>query len=478
MRMMKKALLTATLVFLTLTLAAAPGGRKTRKQLEKENEQLRERIIELEAAIEAIQLEQEEREEIEELLSGENENKQASGMDYDAPDAATDSLLSQWYMHRSRSGSREAEYDMDSVVFTTDVPDSVLMGRLEKMNAFISLPYNERVKNYMVLYSEKMPRKMAEMMGLSSYYFPIFEETFRRYDLPLELKYMAIIESALNPRAESSAGARGTWQFMYRTAVNYGLRINSYMDERMDPFLSADAAARYLRDAYRIFGDWSLAISAYNCGSGNVNKAIKRAGGKRDFWAIYDYLPRETRGYVPAMVGAMYAFTYAKEYGLQADPVAIPVYVDTFHVHRNFHMAQISEVLGIPIDDVRDLNPQYHKDIIPGASEDVVLRLPFDYTAAFLDLQDSIARYKADVLFAEKVADGRSASPSSTRSATRPARGSSSSSGTWVYYTVKSGDNLGKIARKYHTTVKQLKNWNNMKSDFLSIGKRLKVGKK
>lgn len=482
MRMMKKALLTATLVFLTLTLAAAPGGRKTRKQLEKENEQLRERIIELEAAIEAIQLEQEEREEIEELLSGENENKQASGMDYDAPDAATDSLLSQWYMHRRRSGSREAEYDMDSVVFTTDVPDSVLMGRLEKMNAFISLPYNERVKNYMVLYSEKMPRKMAEMMGLSSYYFPIFEETFRRYDLPLELKYMAIIESALNPRAESSAGARGTWQFMYRTAVNYGLRINSYMDERMDPFLSADAAARYLRDAYRIFGDWSLAISAYNCGSGNVNKAIKRAGGKRDFWAIYDYLPRETRGYVPAMVGAMYAFTYAKEYGLQADPVAIPVYVDTFHVHRNFHMAQISEVLGIPIDDVRDLNPQYHKDIIPGASEDVVLRLPFDYTAAFLDQQDSIARYKADVLFAEKVADGRSASPSSTRSATRsstrPARGSSSSSGTWVYYTVKSGDNLGKIARKYHTTVKQLKNWNNMKSDFLSIGKRLKVGKK
>ena len=482
MRMMKKALLTTTLVFLTLTLAAAPGGRKTRKQLEKENEQLRERIIELEAAIEAIQLEQEEREEIEELLSGENENKQASGMDYDAPDAATDSLLSQWYMHRSRSGSREAEYDMDSVVFTTDVPDSVLMGRLEKMNAFISLPYNERVKNYMVLYSEKMPRKMAEMMGLSSYYFPIFEETFRRYDLPLELKYMAIIESALNPRAESSAGARGTWQFMYRTAVNYGLRINSYMDERMDPFLSADAAARYLRDAYRIFGDWSLAISAYNCGSGNVNKAIKRAGGKRDFWAIYDYLPRETRGYVPAMVGAMYAFTYAKEYGLQADPVAIPVYVDTFHVHRNFHMAQISEVLGIPIDDVRDLNPQYHKDIIPGASEDVVLRLPFDYTAAFLDQQDSIARYKADVLFAEKVADGRSASPSSTRSTTRssarPARGSSSSSGTWVYYTVKSGDNLGKIARKYHTTVKQLKNWNNMKSDFLSIGKRLKVGKK
>ena len=260
---------------------------------------------------------------------------------------------------------------------------------------------------------------------------------------------------------------------MYSTAINYGLKIDSYVDERMDPFLSADAAAHYLSDAYRIFGDWSLAISSYNCGSGNVNKAIKRAGGKRDFWSIYDYLPRETRGYVPAMVGAMYAFTYAKEYGLQADPVALPVYVDTFHVHRNLHMRQISEVLGIPLDDVRDLNPQYHKDILPGASEDVVLRLPFDYTAAFLDQQDTIAQYKADVLFNEKVADGRQVVGNSRRPTS-----SGSGSGSWVYYTVKSGDTLGKIARKYHTTVKQLKSWNNMKSDFLSVGKRLKVGKK
>jgi membrane-bound lytic murein transglycosylase D len=173
------------------------------------------------------------------------------------------------------------------------------------------------------------------------------------------------------------------------------------------------------------------------------------------------------------MVGAMYAFTYAKEYGLQADPVALPVYVDTFHVHQNIHMRQISEVLGIPLDDVRDLNPQYHKDIIPGESEDVVLRLPFEYTAAFLDQQDSIARYKADVLFSEKVADGRE-----TVGKTRRPTSSGSGSGQWVYYTVKSGDNLGKIARKYHTTVKQLKSWNNMKSDFLAVGKRLKVGKK
>lgn len=472
--MIKRLIFTIGLTLLATGMLAAPDGRKTRKQLEQENSQMRQRIEALEAEVQAFRQEAEEREEIEEMLSGENENKASYGMEeYDAADASTDSLLSRWYIHRQRNASREESYDMDSVVFTTDVPDSVLMGRLERMNAFISLPYNETVKNYMIMYSEKMPRKMAEMMGLSAYYFPIFEETFRKYDLPLELKYMSIIESALNPRAESRAGAKGTWQFMYSTAINYGLKIDSYVDERMDPFLSADAAAHYLQDAYRIFGDWSLAISSYNCGSGNVNKAIKRAGGKRDFWSIYDYLPRETRGYVPAMVGAMYAFTYAKEYGLQADPVALPVYVDTFHVHRNLHMRQISEVLGIPLDDVRDLNPQYHKDILPGASEDVVLRLPFDYTAAFLDQQDTIAQYKADVLFNEKVADGRQVVGNSRRPTS-----SGSGSGSWVYYTVKSGDTLGKIARKYHTTVKQLKSWNNMKSDFLSVGKRLKVGKK
>jgi membrane-bound lytic murein transglycosylase D len=261
---------------------------------------------------------------------------------------------------------------------------------------------------------------------------------------------------------------------MYRTALNYGLKVDSYTDERMDPVLSVDAAARYLKDAYRIFGDWSLAISAYNCGSGNVNKAIKRAGGKRDFWTIYDYLPRETRGYVPAMVGAMYAFNYAAEYGLKAEPLALPVYVDTFHIHRNLHFSQVSEVLGIPLDDVRDLNPQYYKDIVPGAGGDEVIRLPFNYSARFLDLQDSIYRYKADVLFSSKVDDGRQVL--NGRPVSTPPSGGGT--GQWVYYKVKSGDTLSKIARNYHTTVKQLKSWNNLKGDMISIGQRLKVGKK
>ncbi len=463
----------ALLLLLASPLSAGPG--KTRKQLQKENEQLQRRLELLEAELAAYRADAADREYIEEELSGENENKVSAGLeDYTSATTSTDTLLGQWYMHRqSRIPGRE-QYDMDSVRFTTDVPDSVLMRRLSDMNAFISLPYNETVKNYMILYSEKMPRKMGEMMGLAQYYMPLFEETFRAYDMPLELKYMAIIESALNPRAESRVGAKGLWQFMYRTALNYGLKVDSYTDERMDPVLSVDAAARYLKDAYRIFGDWSLAISAYNCGSGNVNKAIKRAGGKRDFWTIYDYLPRETRGYVPAMVGAMYAFNYAAEYGLKAEPLALPVYVDTFHIHRNLHFNQVSEVLGIPLDDVRDLNPQYYKDIVPGAGGDEVIRLPFNYSARFLDLQDSIYRYKADVLFSSKVNDGRQVL--NGRPVSTPPSGGGT--GKWVYYKVKSGDTLSKIARNYHTTVKQLKSWNNLKGDMISIGQRLKVGKK
>ena len=460
---------------LIVSLPASSQILKSRKALQKENEELLKKVAQLEEEVAAYKADAIDREFIEEELSGENENKVSAGLeDYNTP-ANTDTLLSQWYMHRqSRIPGRE-QYDMDSVVFTTDVPDSVLMRRLEEMNSFITLPFNETVKNFMILYSEKMPAKMSEMMGLSQYYFPIIEETLRRYDLPLELKYVAIIESAFNPRAESRVGAKGMWQFMYRTAISYGLRIDSYADERMDPIASIDAAARYFKDAYRIFGDWSLAISSYNCGSGNVNKAIKRAGGRRDFWSIYTYLPRETRGYVPAMVGAMYAFRYANEYGLKPAPMSLPTYVDTFHIHKNLHFGQISEVLGIPLADVRDLNPQYYQDIVPGAHSEEVIRLPFNYSSAFLDMQDSIYRYKTDVFFATKVEDGRETVNGRPVQTARP---SASAKSQWVYYKVKSGDNLGKIARKYHPSVRQLKSWNNLKSDRIAIGQRLKVGKR
>ena len=504
---MKKLLLIAATLLILPVHADAGFPLKSRRQLQNENEQLRQRMETLQQEVDMLRRKIDERDSLREVLVEmyrEDENKEAAGLFanyFDSPgeddgdeygyedeevlepllytDDVTDSLLSVWYLHRqTRANPQGDQYDMDSVHFTSEVPDQVLIERLERMNSFIRLPYNETVKNYMVLYAEKMPTKMGQMLGLAQYYMPIFEEAFRKYGLPLELKYMAIIESALNPVAVSRVGATGMWQFMHATARNYGLKIDSYVDERMDPVASVDAAARYLRDAYQIFGDWSLAISSYNCGSGNVNKAIKRSG-RRDFWSIYPYLPRETRGYVPAMVGAMYAVNYAKEYGLEATPVQMPVHVDTFMVKKNVHFRQISEVLGIPIDDLRDLNPQYYKDIVPGASGEQVLRLPYNYSNAFLDQQDSIYRYKADQMFSGSIEDGRSVSvPASTKASTKSSRSRSSGSGQWVYYKVRRGDNLGKIASRNHTTVANIKKWNNLRSDKIREGQRLKVGKR
>ena len=495
---MKKILLTFAALLFLLPLPAAAGlqDKKNRKQLERENEQLRQRLETLQQELAWLRNDIHERDSLQITFAEleKEESQEAAAADYfDSPgytdysvpesreirhaytDNVTDSLLSIWYLHRQTRNNLQGDgYNMDSVHFSSEVPDKVLIERLERMNSFIQLPYNETVKNYMVLYAEKMPTKMGQMLGLAQYYMPIFEEAFRKYGLPLELKYLAIIESALNPLAVSRVGATGMWQFMYSTARNYGLQIDSYIDQRMDPVASVDAAARYLRDAYRIFGDWSLAISSYNCGSGNVNKAIKRSG-RRDFWSIYPYLPRETRGYVPAMVGAMYAINYANEYGLEATPVQIPAHVDTFLVNKNVHFRQVSEVLGIPMDDLRDLNPQYYKDIVPGAQGKQVLRLPFNYSNAFLDMQDSIYRYKAAEMFSGSVDDGRN-----SRSAVQAssARRSSSGSGQWTYYKVRRGDNLGKIAKRHHTTVANLKKWNNLRSDKIREGQRLKVGRR
>ena len=509
---MKRLTILCAAFLLLSPLPAAAGiqlDRKTRKQLEKENLQLRLRLEEIQQELESLKTDTQERDSLQRQMDGLDRGdrvQEAAGMgaavDYfDSPlygggdyvedqqsgfdytDDVTDSLLSIWYLHRQIRENPQSEYNMDSVHFSSEVPDRVLIERLEKMNSFIQLPYNETVKNYMVLYSEKMPTRMGQILGLAQYYMPIFEEAFRKYGLPLELKYMAIIESALNPLAVSRVGATGMWQFMHSTARNYGLRIDSFIDDRMDPVASVDAAARYLRDAYRIFGDWSLAISSYNCGSGNVNKAIKRAG-RRDFWSIYPHLPRETRGYVPAMVGAMYAVNYAKEYGLEPAPVQMPAHIDTFMINKNLHFRQISEVIGVPIDDLRDLNPQYYKDIVPGNQGEQILRLPVNYSNAFLDSQDTIYKYKAAEMFSGSVDVGRPQSATSTRSAAARSGG-----GEWIYYKVRrgdnlgkiaarKGDNLGKIAARNHTTVKNIKSWNGLKSDRIREGQRLKVGRR
>ena len=394
-------------------------------------------------------------------LYGQDEAHSAVGLspeDYTAE--VSDSLLNIWYAHMMASDDTE-EFDMDSVRFESNVPDEVYIERLKNMNSFISLPYNDIVKNYIILYSEKMPTKMAHMLGLCQYYMPIFDETFNKHDLPEELKAMAIIESAMNPLAVSRAGAKGMWQFMYATAKMYGLHIDSFVDERMDPFKSADAAARYLQDAYEIFGDWSLAIASYNCGAGNVNKAIRRSGGKRTFWDIWPYLPRETRGYVPAFVGALYAMTYYKEHGIKPEAIEMPAHVDTFKINKQLHLKQVAELTGAPLEELKNLNPQYRHDIIPGNSREYILRLPYTYTNAFIEHEDSVYTHKYDEFFnpstIKKIQDG--------------------ADGERIVYVVKNGDYLGRIASRNRCTVAQIKRWNNLQSNNIRVGQRLVIYK-
>ena len=463
---MIKRLLTVALAAVFIAGASAQAqntdtSKKNKKTLETENIVLKEKLDSLVKELERCRTELHIADSINNGLSEMFECQASSERVSIAPEDYTaevsDSLLSIWYLQKNTS--LEDGYDMDSVKFQSSVPDSVYMDRIRKMNSFITLPYNEIVRNYIILYSEKMGERMENMLGLCSYYMPIFQETFDRYDLPEELRAMAIIESALNPRAESRVGAKGMWQFMYGTAKQYGLHIDSFVDERMDPVKSADAAARYLRDAYDIFGDWNLAIASYNCGAGNVNRAIRRSGGSRSFWDIWPFLPRETRGYGPAFVGALYTMNYYKEHGLRPTPTEMPVHADTFKITKMLHLKQVSELTGAPLEQLKDLNPQYKHEIIPGNDREYILRIPYNYTNAFIENEDSLYRHKADVYFnpatIKKIKDG--------------------GDGERIYYKVKSGDYLGKIASKYRCSVNQIKRWNNLKSNNIRVGQRLVI---
>lgn len=366
------------------------------------------------------------------------------------PGCNPDSLLHILYNERNIPMERYI-IESDSIELVSNIPDSIYIAKIKKMNSFIPIPYNHVVRNQIIAYTEKMPTFSKKVLGLSKYYLPIFEEIFDSYGLPTELKAMAIIESGLNPIAVSRARAKGMWQFMYRTALQYNLHINSFVDERLDPIKSAHAAAKYLRDAYTIFGDWALAISSYNCGSGNVNKAIRRAGSK-EFWAIYPYLPRETRGYVPAFVGALYLLSYHKDYpNLQPDQINLPAHVDTFAIKKNLHFEQISANIGISVDLLRTLNPQYTHDIIPGNEREYILQLPYNYTAQFIDKQDSIYTYKDSVYFNpivyNKLKEDKMMSQSSK-----------------IYHKVRSGETLGGIAAKYRVGLSSLYRWNGLSS--------------
>jgi len=439
--------------------AAAKKDGKPRMSLKKENAALKTEIDSLKAEIERYRMELSRTdsmvyEMIDFYEGGKEESADTCITEYTAE--VSDSLLNIWYAHRLINEDDMDGVDMDSVKFQSNVPDSVYIERIAKMNSFITLPYNDIVKNYIIRYSEKMPATMGRILGLCEYYMPIFQEILNKYDMPEELKAMAIIESAMNPLAVSRAGAKGMWQFMYQTAKIYGLHIDSFVDERLDPVKSADAAARYLQDAYEIFGDWNLAIASYNCGAGNVNKAIRRSGS-RAFWDIWPFLPRETRGYVPAFVGALYTMNFYKEHGIKPEAVQMPAHVDTMKINKMLHLKQVSELTGAPLDELKNLNPQYRHEIIPGNDREYILRIPYNYTNAFIDHEDSLYRHKADVYFnpvtIKKIKDG--------------------GDGERIVYRVKNGDYLGKIAGRYRVSVNQIKRWNNLRSNNIRVGQRL-----
>ena len=357
--------------------------------------------------------------------------------------------------------------DCVAVHDTTTLPDSVYKARLQALPCVIELPYNERVRAFILRYVKRSPKQVARMMRMSEYYFPLFEDVLGHYDLPYELKYLPIIESALNPIARSHVGAAGLWQFMPATGKLFGLEVNSLVDERMDPLKSTEAACRFLSSMYAIYHDWNLVIAAYNCGAGNVNKAIRKAGGKRDFWSIYPFLPRETRNYVPIFIAANYAMNYGQEHGICKAPIEDKAMVtDTIRTNQRMHLQQISDNLGIEMAELRRLNPQYSRDILPGGSM-YTLCLPTDKMGPFIDMQDSIIAYKADSLINNRRAEIDLAKVTSVSGAYRV-------NGV-TYYKIKRGDTLGGIAKKFHCTVKQLKQWNGLKNDNIREGQKLKI---
>ncbi|MDE6002420.1 MAG: lytic transglycosylase domain-containing protein [Prevotella sp.] len=276
------------------------------------------------------------------------------------------------------------------------------INRLSRLPNVMEMVHNDVVQKFIDRYSGRLRHSISYMLGASNFYIPIFEEALETYQLPLELKYLPIIESALNPTAVSRVGATGLWQFMIGTGKQYGLQVNSLVDERRDPVKSSYAAARYLKDLYKVFGDWNLVIAAYNCGPENINKAIHRSNGEKDYWKIYPYLPKETRGYVPAFIAANYIMTYYSQHNICPMTTRLPAKTDTVMVNRNVHMEQVAAVVGINIDLLRSLNPMYRRDVIPGATEPMPLRLPQSEVGKFIDMADSVYNYKADELLSKR----------------------------------------------------------------------------
>lgn len=362
-----------------------------------------------------------------------------------------------------------------------DVADETYIMRLRALPTRMDMPFNQPVRNCLDLYVHRRRSLVERMVGIGyNYYFPIFEDALQRYGLPSELKYLSCIESGLRQNAYSRAHAAGLWQFIPSTGTLYGLEINSYIDERYDLYKSTDAACRMLKRLYETYNDWPLAIAAYNCGGGNVNKAIARSGGKQTFWEIYNFLPSETRAYVPFFIAATYIMTYHCEHNLCATFAEMLPECDTLMINSMVHFEQISKVLDIPREQIESLNPQYIYDIIPGSPEkERTLTLPAEKAIRFIELQDSIYAFKADSLLPHN-GDLREIPQKGSRnsyvsSGGNSRMGSGAGGGSGKTYTVRKGDSLGSIARKNHTTVAQIKKKNNLKSDKIRVGQKLKL---
>ncbi|MGQ1785964.1 MULTISPECIES: lytic transglycosylase domain-containing protein [unclassified Saccharicrinis] len=361
----------------------------------------------------------------------------------------------------------ETKVNNTPLSYPKDLPDSVYIKRLQQIESPLEFPYNSKVKAYIQLYTQKKREQVEIMLGLSDYYFPLFEEALDAANLPLELKYLPIIESALNPRAFSRAGASGLWQFMYGTGKMYGLKVDSYVDDRRDPVKATQAAVKFLQDLYKIYGDWYLVIAAYNCGPGNVNKAIYRSGGKRDFWQIYYRLPRETRGYVPAFIAAAYTMTYHNEHMIKPKPADIVQATDTIMVSDLLHFKQVSAVTGLSVETLRALNPQYRRDVVPAQKKAYSLKLPFDATEKFIAMEDSIFGYQREKYFAS---NRLVVSPSNHYNAPAAPKNKAK-----VYYTVKSGDAVGLIADWFDVYTSDLRYWNNIHRNLIKVGQKLVI---
>ena len=383
----------------------------------------------------------------------------------------TKALMNNWYLKNYTVLDSYVENSKSETV-----SDEVYIKRLRALPVTIEMPFNSVVKTYIEMYTQRRRTLVEEMLGMSLYYMPIFEQALEKEGLPLELKYLPVIESALNPDAVSRVGATGLWQFMISTAKGLGLEVNSLVDERRDPYRASEKAAVYLKNLYNIYHDWSLVIAAYNCGPGNVNKALRRAGGSgKDFWAIYPYLPKETRGYVPAFIAANYVMTYFKNHNISPSLAKKPLLTDTIAVNQRINFNQISKVRNMPIDELRVLNPQFRRDVIPGDTHSYSLCLPTHQVYSFIMSKDSILNYRTDLYGRRDVVEPATITDSKDIQGVEGVDFTYETQTVTKWHKVRRGETLAKIAGKYGVTSSSIKRANGLRKSSVKRGQSLKI---